>query len=87
MLFILIAAAAGAGGAVGVILLIMLIVYIRSRVTIHERNDMQGVKWIDSIGIHFLTSKKAGHVAIVQSLLTFQNQVTYESFIKKWGSM
>ena len=45
------------------------------------------MKWVDRIGIHHLTSKKHGALAIVQDILTFQYMVTYESFIKKWSPM
>lgn len=48
---------------------------------------MQGVKWIDSIGIHFLTSKRNGQASIVQDMISLQNLVTVQSFIKNWSTV
>ena len=44
------------------------------------------MKWIDSIGIHFLASKRNGTTSVIQDVLTFQNRITYESFLKRWSS-
>lgn len=85
MTFLVIVGAAVGGGIAGVILLIVGIIAIRSRVSLFVIIYNQGVKWVDSIGINFLTSKKNGMATVTQDIITFQNQVTYESFLKKWS--
>ena len=77
MVFVFISLAA-AGGAVGVIcLILMIVVIVRSR----------GVKWVDSIGINFLTQKRNGEMTVVHDIIALENTVTYESFIKNWSTL
>lgn len=74
---ILIVAAGIGGGILLVVLIATIVIAIRSR----------GVKWVDSIGVNFLTSKKNGSISIVQDIITLENKVTYESFVKTWSAM
>lgn len=85
MTFLVIVGAGIGGGIAGFILLVIGIIAIRSRVRNCLFLYFQKVKWVDSIGINLLTSKKNGMATVTQDILTFQNQVTYESFLKKWS--